>query len=212
MSELTTEERYAIAISSTNLRVEADKGGAGDVLIAVGWSPSRLGSALMRLQSEYDGIEKPRPVCLDGLVKMALKHKKQNPSWKQKECEAAAMADSKKWLANEKQLFLGKLKTLPAVIEQITVQAAKWRIEQPIRVSTVIIGHWLNQVCPECNGVKFELIKDTPSASSKVCRVCQGVGVTATPYGGDGKRLANYLDDCRSRAIVSIRGRLREKH
>ncbi len=51
----TTEEKYTTAIHASNLRVEADKGGAADVLIAVGWSPSRLGAALLRLHSEFDG-------------------------------------------------------------------------------------------------------------------------------------------------------------
>ena len=52
---VTTAEKYSSAISASNLKVEADKGGAADVLIAVGWSPSRLGAALMRLHTEYDG-------------------------------------------------------------------------------------------------------------------------------------------------------------
>ena len=168
MSEvMTIDEKYVSATISTNLRVEAEKGGAADVLIAAGWSPSHLGSALMRLQSEFDSIEKPRLVCLDGLVQMALKYKKQNPKWKIKECEAASMADASIWLANEKQLFLGKLKTLPVVIDQITIQAAKWQINEARRVSTVIIGYWLNHVCSECHGVKFELVKDTPNLSAQ---------------------------------------------
>ena len=54
-SKATIEERYSGAVTASNLRVEADKGGAGDLLIAVGWSPSRLGAALMRLHTEYDG-------------------------------------------------------------------------------------------------------------------------------------------------------------
>jgi hypothetical protein len=56
MSDITTlEEKYSSAIHSSNLRVEADKGGAADVLIAVGWSASRMGAALMRLHTEYEG-------------------------------------------------------------------------------------------------------------------------------------------------------------
>ena len=56
----TVEEKYTSAIHTSNLRVEADKGGSADVLIAVGWSPSRLGSALMRLHSEQDGAQSLR--------------------------------------------------------------------------------------------------------------------------------------------------------
>jgi hypothetical protein len=56
----TVEEKYTSAIHASNLRVEADKGGSADVLIAVGWSPSRLGAALMRLHSEQDAAESLR--------------------------------------------------------------------------------------------------------------------------------------------------------
>ena len=47
----STEERYLKASSSSNLKVEADRHGDADVMIASGWSPSRIGHALMRLQS-----------------------------------------------------------------------------------------------------------------------------------------------------------------
>lgn len=56
----TIEERYITANKASNLRVEADKGGAVDVIIAAGMSPSRLGSALLRLHSEWDGAAKRR--------------------------------------------------------------------------------------------------------------------------------------------------------
>ena len=54
----TIDETYSRAGNTSNLTVEADRRGAGDVLIAagmVGLSPSKsLGMALMRLHSEYD--------------------------------------------------------------------------------------------------------------------------------------------------------------
>lgn len=48
----STEERYLIAAQSSNLRVEADKHGDADVMIAAGWSASRIGGALMRLHTK----------------------------------------------------------------------------------------------------------------------------------------------------------------
>lgn len=50
----TTEENYLRATTSSNLRVEADVIGSADVLIAAGWSASRIGSALMRLHTKPD--------------------------------------------------------------------------------------------------------------------------------------------------------------
>jgi len=48
----STEEKYLIAIDTNNLKVEADVHGAGDVLIASGWSDSRIGGALLRLHTK----------------------------------------------------------------------------------------------------------------------------------------------------------------
>ena len=52
------EERYLTATSTTNLRVTADRSGPADILIAASWSPTRVGSALIRLHGEWDSAEK----------------------------------------------------------------------------------------------------------------------------------------------------------
>lgn len=52
------EEQYISAGSSSNLRVEADRRGDADILIASGWSASRIGSALMRLHTEFDSTSR----------------------------------------------------------------------------------------------------------------------------------------------------------
>lgn len=56
----TVEESYTSATASSNLRCEADRRTDVDVLIAAGCTPGILGSALMRLHSEWDGCAKPR--------------------------------------------------------------------------------------------------------------------------------------------------------
>ena len=58
----TVEEAYISAGSSTNLRVEADRMGDADILIAAGWAPCMLGGQLTRLRREWDGCSKP-PLC-----------------------------------------------------------------------------------------------------------------------------------------------------
>lgn len=65
MSDTTTiEERYISATQASTLKVEAEKSGPADVLIAAGWSMSRVGAALLRLSSEWDGSAK-RPRMSD---------------------------------------------------------------------------------------------------------------------------------------------------
>ena len=54
----TVEEQYLTAAHTSNLRVVAERKGAGDILIAMAWSPSRIGAALIRLHGEWDGAEK----------------------------------------------------------------------------------------------------------------------------------------------------------
>lgn len=57
----TVEEAYTRAgTSSSNLKVDPDRRGDADVLIAAGWSPGMLGGALMRLRGEWDSTARQR--------------------------------------------------------------------------------------------------------------------------------------------------------
>lgn len=47
----STEERYLSASQSSNLKVETERTGDVDVMVASGWSHSHIGHALMRIQS-----------------------------------------------------------------------------------------------------------------------------------------------------------------
>ncbi|MBK5204345.1 MAG: hypothetical protein JJD98_02740 [Polaromonas sp.] len=148
------EERYVTANNTSNLKVEAERGGAADLLIAAGWSASRLGAALMRLHTKYDRA---------GLEQVHI---------------------------------------------QTALQASKWGIERPDAVAAGVVGWWLNRVCTACRGRKFELIAGTPALSTKHCKHCRGFGEAHLPHGESGRRLANWLDDCKQRAASSIKFRL----
>lgn len=61
MTIASIDERYEAATNTSNLKVVSEKAGAGDVLIAAGWSQVRVGAALMRLHGEWEGsAKKPR--------------------------------------------------------------------------------------------------------------------------------------------------------
>ena len=88
-------ERYVTAINTSNLKTEADRGGAADVLIASGWSPTRLGSALLRLVSTGRNLSE----VYYQLEIMADKANMDNPShvaasvmgwWLDKTCKACS--------------------------------------------------------------------------------------------------------------------------
>jgi len=62
---IRTDERYTTAITTDNLKMDTREHAAVgdvDVLTAAAWAPARLGSALLRLASEYT-----RPVRMQGM-------------------------------------------------------------------------------------------------------------------------------------------------
>lgn len=71
----TVEESYISAAHTSNLRMVAERTGAADVMVAAGWSDSRIGQALMRLASEWDGAEKRRYMSETDLILLRAKLK-----------------------------------------------------------------------------------------------------------------------------------------
>ena len=206
MSEIiTTAERVASACNASSLQVDENTRGHADTLIAMGWSKHQFGTALLRLSSEYDSVAKPKPLSHEDMVALVLTYKNDKKIKRTtKECEALAQVEAAKWLSNEKALFLPKLKTLPIAINYLTHYAVKRQISEPKHRATVSIGHWLDQTCGHCSGLKFELIPDSPSLSANQCKPCQGTGFKAAPYGQIGRRLVGYLDECSSYAANDI--------
>ena len=173
-------EQYTSATHASNLRVEADSRSQADILIAAGWAHARLGSALLRLHSEWDGAAHP------------------------KFSKAAGMAV----YLHDMAMLLGRLKSLPDVREQVAIQADRWNMENPLHVSASVLQWWLARQCQACNGTRFEVISGTGRQSGKVCRVCHGSGESPVPCGEDGRKLAVYIEDCLGRARTQISNRL----
>ena len=98
---------------------------------------------------------------------------------------------------------------LEQVHEQIMLQAQAFGIERSAAVAAAVLSHWLKRACGACTGRKFELVAGTPSLSARPCKLCHGTGEAKLAYGDAGKRLSVFLDDCKSRAVDSIKSRLR---
>lgn len=218
---MSTEERYVIATHSSNLRCETGEDTPmGDVaiLIASGWSPSRIGAALLRLHSEWDGASHPcrmtqaaidaYALSLDGgKVPLVFSAAGLAVHLAQRSSEASKTANT--WHMHEQAIMFGRLKSLPAVREQLTIQADRYRLENPARLASAVLLHFLDDVCPECHGVQREQIKDTPSLSNVACPACHGSGKSRIPCGEAGRKLRNFIDDALDAARVSIKQRLR---
>lgn len=212
---ITIDEAYTSATHASNLRVEmdADRRSNADVLIAAAWSPSRLGGALLRLHSEFDGAQHPRrmtPAAIGAYAKTIAPA----PGLAEKEAALDQITKARDF-ANEQyrheaMLLLGRLKTLPEVRNQLAFRAQMWGVFKPEDVAFAVLIWWLDPICKGCHGIKFELIKDTPIKSTKLCKSCRGTGEAPLPHREEGRRLANYIDDCIQRARDSMKNRLRK--
>jgi hypothetical protein len=141
------DERYASATNASSLLVTPERACSADVIIAAGWSPSRLGMALLRLASEWDASAKPAP---------------------------SANAE---WLVHEQRLLMGKLKTLPGVRDQVQLYAGrKFGADKARDVAAEAILHWLDPNCRTCDGRKYEAVKNTARLSGRHCPACHGSG------------------------------------
>jgi len=202
---ITIDDRCASAISSSNLRVEADRPGDCDVIIAMGMSSSRLGGALRRLRTEFDGASKPRRMTPAAIRAFALTL--DTPSGLDAQIAAAhKLADE--WHSHEQRLLMGRLKTLPAVRHELTLIADRYGMDKPGDIAAAVLMWFLFKVCSECHGVKFATIPGTPSLSTKACKHCHGTGENPLPYGEAGKRLAGVLDDALDAHRASVGRRL----
>ena len=197
------DERYTSATHATNLKVTADKTGSVDLLIASAWSPTRLGSALLRLHSEWDGSARPRRSTKDAVNALA---DTMDGHQHQRLAKARKMADE--WYLHEVALMMQRLKTLPTVRYQLTLQADRWLVDDPERTVAGILLWWLDHTCPHCAGLKFEKAPGAPSLSARQCRYCRGSGEIPAPYSFDGRRLVGHIQHCLDLQRRSIKKRL----
>lgn len=174
------EEHYSVAVSAANLKVETIKRGPADMLIAAGWSRSRIGQSLLRLHTEWSAAEHPR---------------------RSKEV-GKELAEA--WHIHETKLLLQKLKTLPEVRHQLGLQMGRWRYEDGQDKAAAVLMWWLDQNCKTCQGTKLG-----PTGHGSMCKACRGSGKANVPHGQEGKRLANWIDTCIELAKGSIGIRLR---
>lgn len=210
----TIEEKYTSATHASNLRVQAERGGSADVLIAMGWSPSRLGAALMRLHSEWDGCEKPKRMNPAAVELLAASLPRLGEG-KNIVDIVGARNQAHDWYMHELKILFGKLKTMPDVRHQLELWAFKQSIQNPNHHAAEVLGWWLDHRCPACEGRGKEKIPNTPSLSMRDCRVCRGSGETRIPhkqgfprYESDSRRMLKHIDVCVKTAQTNLKQRL----
>jgi hypothetical protein len=189
------EEIYEAATNTSNLKQEAERRTAADVLRDMAMSADRLGASLLRLRGQWEQAEKPRR-------RLARTPRQFIDAGLVRDRETAelahlgekAMYDS--WHQRETARLVSELGELRAVSEAVAVQAVKWGIRDAEGKAAAVVRYWLDQNCPSCDGTKWELFAGTNRQSTKMCHVCRGSGVAQVPHGQEGRRLANYMDQC----------------
>lgn len=205
----TTEESYTSATQSSNLRCEADRRTDVDVLIAAGCTPGILGSALMRLHSEWDGAEHVRPAVAADFMSTA--RQRTNDSRNPLQTTAALLAAAHKMAENhnkqQAKLLMSKLKTLPRVVGALAEWATMRALPEPQALAQAIVAFWLDSTCQACQGRGHEVIPGTPSLGRK-CKACNGTGKRKEPKGDAGRQMLGLMQDCVSRARTNMKKRL----
>ncbi len=202
----SVDEQYLGATNASNLKVEAEKRGPADILIAVGWSMSRVGAALLRLTSEWDGAAKPRPLSVEDVAALAQQMRKKGDSGPNM---GIAQREADKWFEDEMKLLRIQLKSLRSVLEQVEGYMHRNGLDHPGERAGPIVGWWLNQHCHACTGLRNEKILGAPVLGERRCKICHGSGMAHIPYGSAGRQVGNWLDDCLSRGRQATRERLR---
>jgi len=225
----TIEERYTSATNTRNLKVERDANvrNVADILIAAGWSRSRFGTALMRLQSEWDGCAKPRPMSAAAIKFLAGTFSKELGPDGKLQVEAlgakaaaerlegtggyervlpleAARRQASEWHLHELGLLFQRLKTLPEVREMLDAYGCLMRIESSAVVSAGVIAWWLHHTCPSCHGGAYELIPGTDKRSTRICKTCKGTAKTKVPFGMDGAAMVSEIERALHQAVCGM--------
>jgi len=225
----TVDERLASAANTSNLRVEAWRPGAGDVLIAAGLAKKTvdyvIGRQLIALHSEWDRAERPRVPSAKDIERMAAKLPQKvevetdGPNGKTLKSVprlVAARTEAMKWFDLERMRLLGRLKTLPAAQAGLAEWASRAGIKDAEAKVRAVLLWWLDHHCPRCNGTKYEVVAGTNRQSNRTCKSapvgCGGTGERPLPHGKDGRLIEAHMIKCIHDARQKIRAYVSSVH
>ena len=197
------DELYETATNTSSMLVQEHRSGAADVIIAAGWSESRVGMALLRLHSEWDGAAKPRRLTDDAIRALAATM----PDAKGKPSMSKAMAEAAIWYARELRLLAQSLKSRPAVLAQLHA----WALLKGIHADNVgpALLHWMAPTCVVCDGHGFLKVADQPALSANRCYRCKHGALGKEPLPKGAARVQDHMDYCCQVARESLKKRLR---
>jgi hypothetical protein len=226
------EERYGAATVSSNLRLDENRRGAVNLLIAAGVAArgdlkgSRvLGGALQRLLTEWEQVAKPQRMqvmsfkaWIDALplIKVGERAGKGGeavPIMGRDKDGARKKRDEQQELSDfvygkELMLLAQKLPSRFLVRDILFAVATQWGCEEPDEVVAGAIAHWLASKCQNCRGTgSIEMAEKI-----RTCDKCHGSTQARVPGGDAGHRMVDYMDLCRVTWLGAFKQSYREIH
>lgn len=226
------EERYGAAAASSNLRLDENRPGAVNLLIAAGVAGrgdlkgSRvLGGALQRLLTEWERVAKPQRMPVLSLkawiaelplVKVGDHQDKDGntvPTMGRDKEGARRKREEQQNLSDfvygkELMLLAQKLPSRFLVREILFSLATNWGCEEPEEVVAGAIAYWLASKCQNCQGTGAIAVAD----KVRTCDKCHGSTQARVPGGDAGHRMVDYMDLCRVTWLGAFKQSYREIH
>ena len=190
------EERYLAASNTSDLTMDADRRGQGDLVGAAGFVDNQLGLALLHMQGEWDRCDKPRKrnVAEIAVRATAFKDKKGRPDLRRATVEAMV------WHASAMRERAAKLSGRSVVVGLLT----DWAMERGIDVDLIspALFHWLSPTCPACDGHGKKQVPYGEEPSKENCPHCRGAKEWPRPLGAHD--IHTHIKTC----IGSAKGRI----
>ncbi len=207
-----TQERYAAATQSSQLRLDASVTGDADYLIAAGLAKAKFGTLLMRLQSDWDSSTRripKRPTRRD-IAWAAQKSLGKGITKVTKESSEAARQKLEEAYRGDVAMLSASLRSLPAVRLHLSTKLLLDGMSDE-SVTQIILG-WLEPTCPFCQGRKMQLQKwSQTELSDQICGGCGGTG--ERPVADEVERAAQaYMSECIGYAQHEIKSKTRAAH
>ncbi|MES1979566.1 MAG: hypothetical protein V4451_16105 [Pseudomonadota bacterium] len=225
------EERYGSATVSSNLRLDENRRGAVNLLIAAGVAsrPDKdgftkasrvLGGALERLLSEWNQVAKPRRIpimsikdWLEALPLVQVGERLGSPVMSRDKAGARAKRNAQQKASDaayhaELVLLAQKLPSRVLVREILFALAVKWNCEAPDELVAGAIAYWLASKCQTCSGTGEVQAGD----KVRTCGDCRGGTEAPVPGADAGRALLNFMDQSRVAWIGGFKSAYREIH
>jgi hypothetical protein len=151
------EERYSTAGNTSDLSVEADKGNSADVIIAAGWSDSRIGMALLRLHSEWNGCAKPKRSTRAMIEARASAIRDEDAQAKANRAKANGELDRLRKLQAKEPTFDRAVEIMEqeSLYQRKTLPMPEPRFGNPVERAQTEADHWyVNELRLLANGLK----------------------------------------------------------